>query len=309
MRTVRVTAVLATTHLVPKYEGVRLSPKVLREMVERVTSGSLPMVWNHDPRRQLAPSNVVANIEERDGGELAAVIEFDIDEGVWAELERERTAAGAPGGFSWSGATPYVSLGSPSAPRVSVAGESGEFDPEDVAEAARALDQHARVAVGELFQFGAAQDIARFVVDIGPDAVKVLAPELLGAALYDFIRRALRRKKRPGPTMVDIRVEETAGRRRIQAMVVTDDPDLAATAIKDLMTGLAHYKGIVDFDADAQAWRPRMDGPGLRGSAWWTEPRKSRRLGGGRHRLGQRHHGRVNAVAKRPARRRRSRCT
>ncbi len=63
MRTVRVTAVLATTHLVPKYDGVRLSPEALREMVERVASGSLPMVWNHDPRRELAPSNVVANIE------------------------------------------------------------------------------------------------------------------------------------------------------------------------------------------------------------------------------------------------------
>lgn len=266
MGTVRVASVLATTHVMPKYEGVRLDPSMLRELVERVNSGSLPMLWNHDPRRQLAPSNVVANIEERDDGELAAVIEFDIDEGVWADLERELKLAGAPGGFSFSGSVPYATLGAPSNPSISVAGESGEFDPAEVAEAAGSLEKHAYVAVGQLFQFGASQDIARFVVEVGPDVANMLAPELIGAGLYDLIRRALRRKKRPGQTMVDVRVDEETGRRRVQGVVVTDDPDVAAAAIKDLVTGLSAYEGVVEYDLRTQTWRGRLSDPGGAGS-------------------------------------------
>jgi hypothetical protein len=60
------------------------------------------MHFQHDISRPVEISNVVTGTERLEDGYLAAWSEFDVDEEVWDQFEREVEATGAPGGMSVS---------------------------------------------------------------------------------------------------------------------------------------------------------------------------------------------------------------
>lgn len=246
---------MATTHVVPKYGGVQIPVEVLHELVARVNAGDIPMVWNHDPRSRLNPTEVAAHVEERSDGHFAAVVEFDVDEEVWSQIDDELKSAGAPGGFSYSGTESRGQLGPRGAPSVLVAGECSHFLPQDMFESAAPLAEIAEVEIAELFQFGSTGEVARFVIEMGKDIYDSLPAELVGAAIYDLIRRSLQRKKTPGQTMVDVRLNETPGHRQLQAVVVTDDPAIAADALRTLLQSPPTATGILDY-SENDGWVP-----------------------------------------------------
>jgi hypothetical protein len=72
MGTVRVHCVLATTHAIPAYGGIRLGEEVMHDLATAVADGSMPMHFNHDISRPVHVSNVVTGVERRPHGEHAA---------------------------------------------------------------------------------------------------------------------------------------------------------------------------------------------------------------------------------------------
>jgi hypothetical protein len=138
---------------------------------------------------------------------------------------------------------------------VHIAADDAEFSDTDVVAAGRLLAPHVNVDVAKLFQFSALEEIARVIVEVGPGAVTALTPELAGSALYDAIRHLLTRRRGGGQTMVDLRFSEDASSRHLQAVVVTDDPDVATSAVQKCFEQLDRLNGVVDFDVDAGVWR------------------------------------------------------
>jgi hypothetical protein len=184
--TVRVRAIIATTHWVPKYGGFRLTSQQLEQMGTVVATGGLPMRVNHDLERPLDPQNLDVHVEKLDDGEFGLVAEFDVDQEAWAEFDRERLLAGAPGGFSFTIMKPFATRGTePFGARVYV--EYGFYDEQAVAAAAgRFLPDDLPVQLNWLYQFSAADNV-RAIIDFTQNTLAGIPGNLLSSYLYDFI--------------------------------------------------------------------------------------------------------------------------
>jgi|SRR5687767_14903188 len=255
--TIRVSVVVATDGHVGKYGGISLAPEALHSMAEALNSGGIPMTWNHDPRQPVKAKNVTARVEELESGRLAVVAEFDVEADAWAEIESHFADAGVPGGFSFTASTPISVIGPETADRITLAAEADHFDEADVVAAAELLAMETSVHAQTLFQFSAVQEVARIIIEMGAGVIVVLGPEIIGAALYDAVKLLLGRKRQPGRTMVDFRVEEGNGVRRTQAIVVTDDPEVAGTAIRECYRQISDLRGIVEYDPLTGTWVQR----------------------------------------------------
>jgi hypothetical protein len=70
MGMITVTARVASTHPVEKYNGVRLSEGALRQMGRALSEGDVPLTFDHSSLMQLRGSNVAAEVESLEDGEF-----------------------------------------------------------------------------------------------------------------------------------------------------------------------------------------------------------------------------------------------
>ncbi|WP_433224384.1 hypothetical protein ACQP00_06230 [Dactylosporangium sp. CS-047395] len=171
----------------PKYGGFRLSRENLEQLLPKLAQGGVPMRFNHDAHRPMDPQNVEAGIEALDDGEFALWVEFDVDEVVWREYEREVESVGAPGGFSIATTETFAARGTPPF-GVKIFVEYGCFDEQSIGEAAAsALPPEMPFELAWLYEFSAAESV-RAVIELADATLLSIPGNILASYLYDFMK-------------------------------------------------------------------------------------------------------------------------
>lgn len=205
MQSVRVRMVLATSHPIAAYGGVRFPESAIAGIAEAFASGSLPMRFNHDLTRPVQIQNRQSGTERLPDGYLAAWGEFDIDSGVWAAIKREVADSGAPGGMSISVTTPLRGDSPLTDTPVLVAADAYHFTDEEIRGAVRALSQIDPSAQGrQLLQF-AVDPTALIVIQIAASTLTTVGIGLATNAIYDAVKQFFTKRRRgKGGTVVDL---------------------------------------------------------------------------------------------------------
>jgi hypothetical protein len=109
MPLVRRSIVVATTHPVAKYGGIALSVEALNQLRDKLATGQIPMLFDHDVMRPMDGTVIEPRIEA-DGDEYRLVGEMEIDENDWEFIQRHFERAGVPGGISFGASEPQTRL-------------------------------------------------------------------------------------------------------------------------------------------------------------------------------------------------------
>ncbi|MGW4156303.1 hypothetical protein ACWEDF_24435 [Micromonospora chersina] len=224
MAIVRVRARVATTHAIPAYGGVQLAESVLHEMAETIASGGLPMRFQHDLARPIAPMNVTAGVEQMEDGELAVWTEFDIDEEVWGRFEAERLEAGAPGGFSFTATTTFATRGEPPYDLV-IAADASHFPAPATIATAETLPPGLSVELAELFQFSWVPE-PKVLIEIGMALLMSTPSDLLGLMLTEVANRlkAQLKEDSPAPTFeVQVKRKPRSKTTKVKITAMSDE--------------------------------------------------------------------------------------
>lgn len=256
MPTRRVRARVATTHALPAYGGIRLAENAIRQMAEQLAAGAIPMRYQHDLARPVFASNVIAGIEELEDGELAAWIEFDVDEDQWALVQQEWANAGAPGGFSFSTAESFATRGEPPYD-VQIAADASYFDDAFlVAAAADSLPTDVTVELARLYQFSWIPD-PKIMIDLTQSILVSIPGNLLSSYLYDLGSKFKSRlTPDPRPPIFEIRVRRTRRSRTTTVKISTTSDDGLRRAMEAVPAILRAEGQTAHWDDEGQRWEP-----------------------------------------------------
>jgi hypothetical protein len=272
-------AVVATTHPLPAYGGVQIDDSVMDGFAEDLRAGRIPMFVQHDLRRPIDAKILESAVRPTADGYKDVWIRFEVDADQWDEFDRERKAAGAPGGFSFSCAEPLTVLdGLPSASleAIDLAADASHWTDDELLAAAEELRRIATVRVARRYEF-AVEPAAVVVVAI---ILSQVGLGVLGNAVYDGLKRFLFGKKndnaaartpRP-PTIFHFRVERPEG--AVEARLETDDPEALHRAI-DSFDQLTAPRQLSVWDDELQVW----SGHGSHAGGPWFDPRCGAPLG------------------------------
>lgn len=224
---------VATTHRIDAYDGVRLSPDALLQLVSQMNSGNVPMIGHHDQTRPLRTRNVHATVITLDDGELAATVDGEIIEDDWGAL-------GDVGGFSFATSYPLdpAVWTNPPNPQVRLAADAAWFDAQDIAVACGTIATSVPTRGDEYLQFSAIP-LAKIIIEVGAALTIGLAGNEISRGIHYLIGR---RKTPTGadpatPTIVELHVGD--GPPRSKFVVTTSDPEVATAAIRAIPDTLA----------------------------------------------------------------------
>ncbi|MFI0794102.1 hypothetical protein ACH4OY_15650 [Micromonospora rubida] len=253
MAIVRVRARVATTHAIPAYGGVQLAESALHQMAEAI-AGGLPMRFQHDLARPIAPMNVTAGVEQMEDGELAVWTEFDIDEEVWGRLEAERLEAGAPGGFSFSTIEAFATRGAPPYDLV-IAADASHFPAPATLAVAETLPSGLSVKLAELFQFSWVPE-PKILIEIGMALLMSTPSDLLGLLLSDVANRlkAQLKEDAPAPTF-ELQVSRTPKTRTTQVKITAHSDEGLHQAMQRVPDILRAEGQAAFWDDQARHWQ------------------------------------------------------
>jgi hypothetical protein len=251
MTDVSVTARVASTHPVKKYNGVRLSVEALRGMAAALNTGAVPAVFDHSPLEAFEVRNVEAHIVRLDDGEHVLEATFDVDEAVWRSVEDRFATANVPGGFSFTAGEVQEATARGEVPVVALSLDAGAFSDTDRVEAWKALSRSMPTQVSRLYQFSA-PDVARIIIEIWPAVALGVGINLASAVLYDALKGLIRR--RGAPTVIEFRRHRADGT-VTNAIVATEDPEVVRVALETLDE--QQDDPILQFDAERGLWLPR----------------------------------------------------
>ncbi len=247
---VEVEAIVTTDQPVAAYGGIQVSEAVLQQLAEAIRSGSIPMLIGHDIRRPLDPTILEAKVRQRADGYKEVWIRFSVDADAWEEFERERDAAGAPGGFSYS-ASEHVAvvpaINTLSAASVTLEADAYHWSDQDLLAAAEDLRAVGSVNVGRRYQFGL-EPIPIVVLTLG---VIPILTGLLANAIYGGLEPFLRKGRR---TTFQFHVEREGGN-VVDARLETDNPEALRNAI-DSFDRLVNPGQLYEWDENQQDWKP-----------------------------------------------------
>lgn len=225
----RLRARVATTHALPAYGGIRLAESAIRQLADQLATGDVPMTYQHDPVRPVTCMNVTAGLEKMEDGEVAAWIEFDMDEDEWELYDQERQKTGAPGGWSFSTVNNFARRGQPPYD-IEIAADASHFDENFLlSAAAESLPDELTVVLAHLYQFSWAPD-PKILIDLAQATLMSIPANLLSSYLYDFARKfkpklsndsrtptfeiRVRRKRRSKTTIIKITATDDHGLRQ-----------------------------------------------------------------------------------------------
>ena len=152
-------SVLATTHPLDAYGGVRISPAVIHSMVAELNTGNVAMLGHHDRLRPLRTRDLRASAISLPDGELAVQISGEVHHDDWSQLGDVRA-------MSFGAGQNLDSVLWPSAqrPDVTLAADAAWFDAEDIAGACSILASLGGVKGQAYFQFSLIPD-AKIIID------------------------------------------------------------------------------------------------------------------------------------------------
>lgn len=143
----RVRGFMATTDPLSVYGGVQLPEQAIRELVEMIRLGPLPLQVQHDDRYRLNPKVIVAEVRRTTTGSLGAWVELELDPDEWNTVADMK-------GFS------VATIGNYSSPDLAArkpillfSADAGEFDRQDYEAAVRKLSDHFAVGGGNSTSF------------------------------------------------------------------------------------------------------------------------------------------------------------
>lgn len=257
MPTIRVHARVATTHALPAYGGIRLSEQAIHQMAEALADGQTRMTFQHDMARPVNPTNVEAGVETMEDGELAAWVEFDVDQEKWEVYEREKQAAGAPGGFSYATTQIFATRGD-SPYDITISADAAHFDWQSLTQAAHeSLPEDMSVELRELFQFSWAPD-PKVMIEIGMALLTNTPTDLIEIYLIqltEWLRGHLARSNESAVPTFELRVHRTPGTKTTEMKITSADGDSLAKAMQAVPEILRAEGESVTWDADANEWR------------------------------------------------------
>jgi hypothetical protein len=218
--------------------------EVIYAAAEALQEGWLPLQLDDDDRICVPATVIAAEVREVEPGIL----------GIWAEYEVPDGAVKGRTGLSISYGTVHDSRTAEveSSETVRLFADAANYSTDEMAAAAEAMAVAVNVEFGPLYQFHLVEPskvILELAWDVVEDAETV-------AGLISGVRKLL---TVDAPTLTDIRfdVVDTMIGRTTRALVRTNSPDVAASAIESLYK-LTERPPLAEFDT---AW-----------GAWWTHP-------------------------------------
>lgn len=219
-------AIVATTHAVDKYGGVKLSNSALRQIAEALNGGLLPMLGHHDWTKPVRTQEIEATLVELEDGEQAVRLEGFVNQADWESVGRIR-------GMSFS---TFVPIGradglNPDAPALKLSADAGWFNDEAIGEAASIMSELAPVEGARLLQFSAVDD-ARVILEMSYPFVLTLGVGLATNAVWDGIKHLLSRRQRGDkeggttPTRIELITPLPTG----QTIAIIDTADASVVA-------------------------------------------------------------------------------
>lgn len=251
-------AIVATSHRVEKYGGIRLGEDALQQIAAALNRGGVPMLSHHDPTRPVRTRDLLAGVVSLPDGERAVRIAGLINAEDWA-------AAGEIRGMSFAYPQPIGRADGPypQAEPLRLSADAAWFDDATIAHACSLMSALAPVEGNRLYQFSAVEDL-RVIVEIGTSLVAALGPNLAASAVWDGLKYMLiavtPRRKRIDPaatSRVELVTPLPTG--NVTAVIDTVDVETARQA-------LAAYSAAVETAARAAAgstvvqWSPSPDG-------------------------------------------------
>jgi len=244
-----------TSHPIRAYGGIRLDEAIVARVAEAVSNGTLPMQFEHDISRPIDISNVVTGTERLEDGYLAAWSEFDVDEEVWDQFEREVEAAGAPGGMSASLTGPLDGETLATDSQVVVAADAHHFTDDDIRRAASELARLDPSAGGErLYQFSGVPE-AKVVIDTVLALGAAVGTNILAAIIYDAAKGFLKRQRQRVVFNLIFR-ESRKGARKLQVHLEVASEEQLRTAFEGLPAILEGGAVGTFASTDGQALQP-----------------------------------------------------
>lgn len=266
-------AVVATSHSVAKYGGIRLAPQALHEMADALNMGQIPILAQHDPRRALRTRGLLAAVVILPDGEQAVRLTCLVHPEDVVLMEGLHGMS-----FATSELIGSVEGPNPENGRVELRADAAVFSDEDIARACEQMCMVGHTYGFRLLQF-AGPDEARIVIDIAYTIVVTLGPGLAASAIYDGLRYLFRkRSKSSRETSVQLELATSVRGGDVKAVVQTSDPDVAraalaaySSAVQAMASMPMEDRPVLDWDAPKRAWLPEIgshpDGQGSSGSA------------------------------------------
>lgn len=253
---VEVEVILATTHRVEAYGGIRVAPEALEQMASQVRSNTGAMVFEHDWTRPFDATTKSATVRLRDDGEYELVAVLDVDADQWNDWAAQLEATGAPGG--WSFATPerigQWGDGDGDGAPVALAADAHHFSDEAIIEATREFVPSGAsvIAVDRYYQF-AAEPPAVVILSLLAQFALAVPPSLLANYIFAAFSRVQRERTAPSTfrTVLEDEVEEDGRTRRRRATfeLTTSDRKALRTGIEK-MTEKIGEEGAFGFDGE-----------------------------------------------------------
>lgn len=258
MATIEVEAIVATTEPIPG-RGFRFAPEALEQMAAELRSGAPAMLRQHDIRQPMISAVLDAGVRTHATGYKELWTRFLVDEDQWNAYLEHLAATSAPGGFSIAGSEPLAELMATSggaAAEVHLAADGYHWADETALDAGEILRVVGNVSVGRRFELAVDPNA---VVYLGLVLNQVVLPTfdgVLGAALYDAMKRFLRPGREGRRTVFHFEIERP--QRTVKAYLETDDSEVLKRAI-DTFGQLAQQGGIMEWDAGSEGWRSLAD--------------------------------------------------
>lgn len=244
------TVVVASTHLVSKYGGLRMAPGALEQMAVALNTGQIPMQFNHDPLRPLPADLVRAVVRELADGESVLEVTFRIEERLWGSVEEEFAQEGAPGGFSFAAGSPQLDAIAGAEPELAVAMDAAGFSDAERAAVHSQLSAQTASSVSRLLQFGARDELVRIIVE-HREIAEGVGLNLAASALWDALKLMLGGVRR-AETSIEWHDRAPDGTDR-KAVIRSSDPSVIEAALKKLDEPRG---SLTVYEPDTRAWRP-----------------------------------------------------
>lgn len=237
---ITIDGVLTTNDAIKAYDGiVKLSDEMIYEIAERVNTGVIPFMGNHDPAQRIRTQNVRAWVDGVTPGRLLVRFSADVNREDWSN-------AGDVRGMSFSAFAPLDGehLVDKSNLLLSFGADAAWFTDETITLATRSVHLPERdfgqplVTGARIYQFSIAVD-PRIIIETSIFLWQMLGPNLVTSAIWDGLKILLARRKRrpdtPAPKATSIEIHLTTPQGgQVSALIRTDDEEVAKQAVAKL---------------------------------------------------------------------------
>lgn len=251
MATKRVKVIVATTHPISAYGGIRLSDAAAEQFAAQLRTGTVPMTINHHSDRVIGASNIDAYTERREDGYLNVTIEFDVPEEDWGAVLEEIELGGTPGGFSF---TTLEEISRPKNAVIEVAADAHHFTDDDILAMAASFANSYPTRTARAYQFSFIPD-ASIYITFAASVLAELPSDVLASVIIDACKSLVHPKRE---TIFNFSVRKHGDRLSAKLRIVAHDKEAFVEAIRYVPDSL---RAALDADAAIDPPRPREGHP------------------------------------------------